>query len=144
MATALRLMRRSSVQQLQRAIKVLDQRGAAFNPVTIVAVQHAVNVAHLGAVDMAAHHSIKVVTVDHPQLAAIGSGVYGFPHHFNVTKAVANKFTCKLIMIARYKHYAAAFAGTFKQLLHHIVVCLRPVPFAAHLRRICGAFASRQ
>ena len=58
MPTALRLMRGSPVQQLQRAIKVLDQRGAAFYPVTIVAIQHAANVADIGAVDMAARHAM--------------------------------------------------------------------------------------
>jgi hypothetical protein len=37
---------------------VLDQRGAAFHPVAVVAIQRAVDLAHLGAVDMAADHAV--------------------------------------------------------------------------------------
>ena len=58
MTTTLRLVRLSPVQQLQRAVKVIQQRGTAFNPVAVVAVQHAVDVAHPGAVDVSAHHAL--------------------------------------------------------------------------------------
>ena len=46
------------MQQLQRAVKVLYQRSAAFNPIAVVAIQHALNVAHLGAMDVPAHHAL--------------------------------------------------------------------------------------
>jgi hypothetical protein len=46
---------------------------------------------------------------------------------------VADKFTRKLIVVARNKNNAAAFAGTPQQLLHYVVVGLRPVPLAAQL-----------
>ena len=185
---------------------MLDQRAAAFDPVTVVAVKHAADVTHLGAVDMAAdhalvaqaarlvgnghfkvrhiveraldpvlevsrqrpvgqahagaqavqvavelerefievvahvgepfgalHHGIEVVAVDDPQLAAVGRGVHGLLHHFNAAELVADKFTRKLIVVARHKNNAATFAGAPQQLLHHVVVGLRPVPLAAQL-----------
>ena len=39
----------------------------------------------------------------------------------------------KLVVIARHKHYAAPFAGTAQQFLHHIVVRLWPEPSATQL-----------
>ena len=36
----------------------LDQRGAALHPVAVVAVEDAVDVAHLGMVDVAADHAV--------------------------------------------------------------------------------------
>ncbi len=46
------------IHQLQAAIHVFDQGAAAFHPVTVVAIQDAVDVAHLCAVDMATHHAV--------------------------------------------------------------------------------------
>jgi hypothetical protein len=50
--------RRLPLDDLQTAIVILDQPGAAFHPVAVVAVQHAVEVADLGVMDMAADHAI--------------------------------------------------------------------------------------
>src|ERR1700761_3702189 len=46
------------VEQLHPAVMMLDQRGAALDPVAIVIIGHAGDVAHLGGVDMPAHHAI--------------------------------------------------------------------------------------
>ncbi len=42
----------------QSAVEILDQGGAAFHPVAVVAVEDAVDVADLGLVDVPAHHAI--------------------------------------------------------------------------------------
>src|SRR5579883_1312869 len=45
-------------QDAQAAVEILDQRGAALDPVAVVAVEDAVDGADLGMVDMAAHHAV--------------------------------------------------------------------------------------
>jgi len=79
------------------------------------------------------HNRIKVVTMDDPQLATIGGAVDGFFHDFNSAKLVADKFTRKFVMVAGDVDHAAAFARALEQLLHHVVVRLRPVPAATQL-----------
>ena len=68
-----------------------------------------------------------------PQLTPVSRDVNSILHDFNITKAMDNKLTRKLIMIAGYEHHAAAFAGTLEKFLHNVVVRLWPIPFAAQL-----------
>ena len=42
---------------------VLDQRGAAFNPVAIIAIQRAVDVTHLGTMNVAANHALMAASL---------------------------------------------------------------------------------
>ena len=49
----------TAVDDLQTAVVVLDEGGEAFDPVTIVAVQHAVDLADLGVVDVAADDAAR-------------------------------------------------------------------------------------
>ena len=46
------------VHDAQATIEVLDQRGAAFDPVAVIAVEDAIDVADLGVVDVAADHAV--------------------------------------------------------------------------------------
>ena len=46
-------------QNRQAAVEVLHQRGEAFDPVAVVAIQHAADVADLGLVDVAAHDAVE-------------------------------------------------------------------------------------
>ena len=46
------------MQKFQRSIKMLDQRCPAFYPVAVIAIQNTVNVAHLGTVNVPAHHAL--------------------------------------------------------------------------------------
>src|SRR3546814_13814792 len=48
-------------QDLQAAVHVLDPRRAAFHPIAVVDVEHAVDHAHLGGVDMAAADSVDAL-----------------------------------------------------------------------------------
>src|ERR1700722_6366394 len=47
------------VDQFDPAVLVFDEGGAAFHPVAVVHVHHAVDFAHFGVVDMAAHHTVE-------------------------------------------------------------------------------------
>ena len=60
------------MQNLKTAIPVLDQRSQAFDPIAVVAVERAVDGAHLGTVDVPAHHAV--------QAALAGFGGHGFQH----------------------------------------------------------------
>ena len=54
------------IDQAQMAVEILDQRGAAFDPVAVIAVENTVDLADLGAMDVSAHHGVDV---------ALGSGL---------------------------------------------------------------------
>ena len=45
-------------KEFQSPIKVLDERAATLDPIAIVAVQDAVDVPHLGAVNMTTNHPV--------------------------------------------------------------------------------------
>ena len=90
-------------------------------------------VAHIGQPLGVLDHGIKVVAVDQQQLAAIDQRVARFFGHLNATKVVAHKAACELVMVARDVDHVAALARPAQQLLHYVVVGLRPVPFAAQL-----------
>ena len=48
------------MQDFEPTVAMLDQRRAALDPVAVVAVEHAVDVADLGVVDMAADDAVDV------------------------------------------------------------------------------------
>src|SRR5271165_6213288 len=47
------------VDQLQPAVMVLDERGAAFDPVAVIEIQHTLHLAHFGMMDVAADHPVE-------------------------------------------------------------------------------------
>src|SRR5271170_1764794 len=53
------LVERRPIDQLQPAVVMLDQRGAALHPVTVVDVKHAGHLAHFGVMDVAANHAVE-------------------------------------------------------------------------------------
>ena len=46
------------MQQLEPTVQVFHQGRAAFHPITVVAIQNALDVTYLCVVDMAAHHPL--------------------------------------------------------------------------------------
>ena len=46
------------VEDFHPAVEMLDQRGAAFDPVAVVVICDAVDLAHFGGVDMPADHAV--------------------------------------------------------------------------------------
>ena len=79
------------------------------------------------------HHGVKVVAVDKPELATVFEGVHRLLRDLDATKVVLDKAPCKLVVVAGNVDHVAALAGPAQQLLHHVVVGLRPVPLAAQL-----------
>src|SRR5580658_7714117 len=49
---------RCPVQDLEPAVEMLDESGAALDPVAVVAIEDAADVAHLGLVDVAADDAV--------------------------------------------------------------------------------------
>src|SRR5215469_471307 len=61
------------VDQLKGSVEMLDERSAAFDPITVIAIKHAAYFADLGMMDMAAHNTIDV-TADRLVRHGLGKG----------------------------------------------------------------------
>src|SRR3546814_2969782 len=70
-------------QDLQAAVHVLDQRRAAFHPIAVVDVEHAVDHAHLGGVDMAADDSVDALApgLGHHRLLELADELHRSEEH---------------------------------------------------------------
>ena len=185
----------------QAALEILDQRRAAFDPVAVVAVEDAVDVADLGVVDVAADHAIdaaparlvghgvlvvgdelhgvldlvlqerrqrpvgqaepaaapvepgveaqrravgpvaqdgeparvaddavELVAVDHQQLAAVRRLVDRLVLDPHVAEGELAVLPRRLVVVAGDVDDVGALARLAHDLLHHVVVALRPVP----------------
>src|SRR6202051_2832187 len=75
-------VQRRPVEQFQLAIMVLNEGGAAFPPIAIVQIQHAVPLPHFGVVDMAAHDAIQPAALCLASQCALEPihGLHGFLH----------------------------------------------------------------
>ena len=71
-----------------------------------------------------------------PQALAVGGGVDGLGHDLDAAKMMIDEMAHELVVIARHEDDAAALAHPAQDLLHHIVVLLRPVPAPAQLPAI--------
>ena len=191
------------LDDLEPAVAMLDQGGAALHPVAIVAVEDAVDDLDLGLVDVAAHHAVEAaalgflrhrmlevadeldrvldprlqerrqrpvriaerdaravvpvidlqapgigmvaqlrqparvlddaverIAVRHQQPLAVGGDVDGLVHHLHVAERHAVVVAQRLVVVARDIDDARALARLAQQLLHHVVVALRPEPGA--------------
>ena len=78
-------------------------------------------------------HAVEIVAVRYPHAPTICCGVDRFMHDFDTTEMVIAKATGEFIMVARYKNHLAAFARPAQELLHHVVVRLRPKPALTQL-----------
>ena len=79
------------------------------------------------------HHRVEIVTMHQPKFAPIQHGVRSLFHHLNTAKVVIDKVPRKLVVVTRHIDHMAALAHTAQDFLHHVVVCLWPIPFAAQL-----------
>src|SRR5262249_52604787 len=50
------------VDQLQGPVEMLDERSAALDPITVIAIKHAAYFADLGMMDMPAHNTVDLTT----------------------------------------------------------------------------------
>jgi hypothetical protein len=83
----------------------------------------------LGALDDA----IEKVPVRHPQAPPIGRDMDALLRHVHPAKVVRDIAPCELVMVAGNEDDAHTFSRLAQDLLHHIVVQLRPVPGAPQL-----------
>mmetsp|Transcript_38676 Transcript_38676/g.69599 ORF Transcript_38676/g.69599 Transcript_38676/m.69599 type:complete len:258 (+) Transcript_38676:1729-2502(+) len=180
---------------------MLHQRGQALDPVAIVAIEHAIDFADLGVMDVATDDAVRAallglasdgvfefvdvtdgpfdlvlevtrkapvrqaelgadvvepavdlecefvgqvtgngqparalddavvqVSMRDPQALAVRRHVHGLFHHVDTAKVVREILARKLVVIARDEDHAGALARLAQQLLHHVVVGLRPIP----------------
>ncbi len=73
-------------------------------------------------------HHVEHVAVDDEVTAAIGAVVNGRFRHFDAAEMGAVVIAQELVVIAGHVDDAGAFARLAQQLLHHVVVRLRPIP----------------
>lgn len=66
------------MDELDLAVKILDQGGAAFHPVAAVQVFHAINQLHFGAVNVAADDALRLLFAGHR-----GEGAFVFGDEFD-------------------------------------------------------------
>ena len=78
-------------------------------------------------------HAVEVVAVHHPEPASVGRGVDDLAQDLDAAEAVSQIAPGELVVVARHEHHPGALAHLAQQLLHHVVVCLRPVPLALEL-----------
>jgi len=90
-------------------------------------------VADVGQPLRALNDAVEQIAVGHPQLAAVGRLVDVLLHHINAAEVVVEVLAREFVVVARHKDHAGALARLAQQLLHDVVVRLRPVPTAAQL-----------
>jgi hypothetical protein len=77
--------------------------------------------------------AVVQVTMRDPQLPAVGRHMHGLVHHVDAAEVVRDVFARELVVVARDEDDPRALARLAQQLLHDVVVRLRPVPAAAQL-----------
>ena len=80
--------------------------------------------------------AVEIVAMGNPHAASVDGGVDRVVHDFDAAEMVVAEFAGKLVVVTGYKNHFAALAGPAQQLLHHIVMRLRPVPALAQLPAI--------
>jgi hypothetical protein len=78
-------------------------------------------------------HAVEQITVRDPQLPTVGSEVDAIVHHVDAAEAVRHVAPRELVVVAGHEDDMRALARLAQQLLHHVVVRLRPVPAALEL-----------
>jgi hypothetical protein len=73
-------------------------------------------------------HEIKLVPVDHEVALAVGGLVQGIIRQLDASEIDAEIVAQELVMVARKVDEARPFPDLAQELLHHVVVGLRPVP----------------
>ena len=71
-----------------------------------------------------------------PEATPVGRDVHRVLHHLNATKLMIGEAAREFIVVAGYINDAATLAPTPQQLLHHVVMSLRPKPTATQLPAI--------
>jgi hypothetical protein len=86
----------------------------------------------LGALD----HAVEQIAMGDPQPAAVGGFMDPVLRHLDAAEVVLQVLAGEFIVVAGDEDHARALACLAQQLLHHVVVGLRPVPAAPQLPAI--------
>ena len=76
----------------------------------------------------ALHHAVVEIAMHHPQAPAVGRDVDAVLHHLDTAEAVLQVAPGELVVVARRIDHVGALARLAQDLLHHVVVGLRPEP----------------
>src|ERR1700730_2841304 len=68
------------MDQFEPAVEMLDESGAAFDPIAVIAIQHAVHLANFGVMDVATDYTIDT--------ASVGLGGHGIGERADVLHCV--------------------------------------------------------
>jgi hypothetical protein len=79
------------------------------------------------------HHAVEQIAMHHPEPAAGGGHVDGVLAHGDVAESHAVELARHFVVVAGHVDHFRALARLAQQLLHHVVVALRPVPATAQL-----------
>ena len=74
------------------------------------------------------HHDVEQIAVHDQQALAFGADVESAFHHFDAAKVSAVIIAQEFVVVAGDVDQPRAFAGLAQQLLHDVVVGLRPMP----------------
>ena len=77
------------------------------------------------------HHQVEDVAMNDQIAAAVGAGMHGVLDHLDAAEMGAVVVAQEFVVIAGHVDDAGALARLAQQLLHHVVVSLRPVPVRA-------------
>ncbi len=90
-------------------------------------------VAEVGEPADVAHHDVEVVAVGDEEAPPVRRDVDGGAHHLDAPEGHADIFARELVVVAGDVDHAGALAHLAEQLLHDVVVALRPVPAGLQL-----------
>ncbi|MBA7680558.1 hypothetical protein ES703_88878 [subsurface metagenome] len=85
-------------------------------------------VAEMGEPARILHHEVEDIAVDHEVALAVDAGMDGVLHHIDTAEMRAVIFAQELVVIAGHVNDLGALARLAQQLLHEVIVGLRPVP----------------
>ena len=90
-------------------------------------------VAQMGEPAGVAHHHVELVAVDHEVAPAVRALVDAALGDLDAAEGGADVVAQELVVVARHVDEVRALAHLAQELLHHVVVRLRPVPARAQL-----------
>jgi hypothetical protein len=80
-----------------------------------------------------AHHHVEGISMHDEVALAVRCDMHGLLHHLDAAEVVTGKIAQEFVVIAGDVDHARALAGLAQELLHHVIVGLRPIPAAFQL-----------
>ena len=122
----LQVLRQAPVREAQPRTRLVE-------PAVDLECQLVGHVAGIGQPLRTLDDPVEEVAVGDPQAPAIGGDMDAIVHDVDATEVVTDVAACELVVVAGHEDHARALARLAQQLLHDVVVGLRPVPAAPQL-----------